>query len=1005
MPRFRIAILILLFQLPAALYAQKYNFRNFSVNEGLTQSEIYGICEDRRGNLWFGSSGGGIIRFDGYSFTSYREEDGLANNFVHVIYEDTKGNIWIGTNEGICVYNGKTFECLKTPGGPDNNPILSITEDNTNALWFGSANKGLYRYKNKRMEHFTTGSGLPDNTINCLFRSNDQTIWIGTNKGVCKLYNRMFTNLTKDDGLVAGNIRAICSDNAGNIWFASSNSGVSSYNGTVFTNYTTENGLNSNTVYSVLTDHKGRIWFGTANGVSMFDGTAFQKYFDSNGLASNVVLCINEDSSHDLWFGTSGGGVSRLDNNRFVHFTENDKMGRQVYSVIQALNGKMLFATSSGGLTLFDGTNFSMLKGTENFTSSKVKTLYYDRDSNLWIGTLNDGAYKFNGNGFRHFTKTDSIVSNSINGFAMDTEKNLWFSSPDSGISVCTKNNTFKFYNSKNGLLSNTIYSLAADEKGSVWIGSDKGLNKISLSPWDSAYTEITKYTQNEGLANTSIRSIAIDKQNNIYIGTAGGGIYILNENRFISIDKKNGLTSNNIYTLLFDNDNNLWVGTEQGVDRLTLDKNFAITEFRHFGKNEGFSGIEVYPNSCFKDKNGRIWFGTVNGATVYNPSEDIPFKTAPKIHITGIQLFFDNIEKTKYADSIRSWYPIPKSLVLPHNQNSLTFRFVGIYQRNPEAVRYKWKLEGLSNDWSPPLTQHEVTYSNLPPGNYTFMVLSCNEYNVWNTSPETFSFCILPPIWKRWWFMLLSALLFSGSVWYFFHTRLAKMKEKNRMEQEKLKMEKNIIELEQEAARLQMNPHFIFNALNSIQGFISANDAFQAKRYLAKFARLMRLILENAREKFVPLRNEIEILENYMDLERLCKNDKFDFKITVSPNIDPEMIEIPPMMIQPFVENAIIHGIKYKETHGSITIRFDIHGSVVICEITDNGIGRQKAAEIKAKTNTNHKSTGMLVTQKRLEQLQNLAGMHAGFEITDLKDPQNNPAGTKVVITIPVDN
>jgi LytS/YehU family sensor histidine kinase len=246
---------------------------------------------------------------------------------------------------------------------------------------------------------------------------------------------------------------------------------------------------------------------------------------------------------------------------------------------------------------------------------------------------------------------------------------------------------------------------------------------------------------------------------------------------------------------------------------------------------------------------------------------------------------------------------------------------------------------------------------------------------------------------------------LFTSGVWYFFYTRLNKIKEKSRIEKEKLEMEKNIIELEQEASRLQMNPHFIFNALNSIQGFISTNDAFQAKRYLAKFARLMRLILENAREKFIPLRNEIEMLENYLDLERLSKNDKFEYKITVDSAIDPEMIEIPPMMIQPFVENAIIHGIKNKENQGNITIDFTIQGSTLICEVTDNGIGRKKAAEIKAKTNTNHKSTGMLVTQKRLEQLQDLAGMPAGFEITDLKDQQNNPAGTRVIISIPVDN
>jgi ligand-binding sensor domain-containing protein/two-component sensor histidine kinase len=996
-------ILALLFTVN--IYSQKYNFRNFSVNDGLTQSEIYSICEDKRGNLWFGSLGGGIIRFDGYTFTSYREEDGLVNNFVRTIYEDSKGNLWIGTEEGACVYNGKTFESFDKANGPGNNTIKAILEDKAGNLWFGTENNGLFKYRNKRFEHFTLHSGLPDNTINCIFLANDRSLWIGTNKGASQYKNGRFNNFTKEDGLMATNIRGICTDRAGRIWLASGGSGVSSYDGVSFTNYTAESGLCSNMVYSARTDHKGRIWFGTANGVSMFDGTSFRNYYDSNGLASNVILCISEDSSHDLWFGTSGGGVSRFDNNRFVHFTENDKMGRQVYSIIQAINGKMLFASSLGGLTLFDGLNYSMLKGTNDFTSSKVKALYYDRDSNLWIGTLADGVYKFSSEGFQHTTEADSLISNSINGIAMDTAKNIWFSSPDSGICVLKKDNTFEYFNTQKGLLSNTIYALVSDEKGRVWIGTDKGLNSISIFGTKTLYPEISKITQEDGLSGLSVRCIALDKSGNVFAGTAGGGVSILIGERVIAINKTNGLTSNNIYTLVFDNNNNLWVGTEQGLDRIVFGKNYSVKECRHFGKNEGFYGIEVYRNACFKDNNGRLWFGTVNGATVYDPKEDLPYKTEPQTHLTGIKLFFENIENTKFVDSISSWYPIPKALVLPYNQNSLTFHFVGIYQRNPESVRYKWKLEGWNNNWSPPLAKHEVTYSNLPPGNYTFMVISGNEYNVWNKEPVRFTFKILPPFWKRWWFQLASGLFVIGTIAYIFQARIRKIKEKNRIEKEKLEMEKNIMELEQEAARLQMNPHFIFNSLNSIQGFISANDAFQAKRYLAKFARLMRLILENAREKFIPLQNEIEMLENYLELERLSKNNKFEFKISVREDIEPEMIEIPPMMIQPFVENAIIHGIKNKEGQGKIDISFSLHNSILACEVIDDGVGRAKAMEIKARTNANHKSTGMLVTKKRLEQLETIAGIHAGFEIIDLKDEKNSPSGTKVIISIPVEN
>lgn len=980
--------------------AQRYNFKNFSVNEGLSQSEIYSICEDRRGCLWFGTAGGGIVRFDGYNFVSFRQEDGLSNDFVRVITEDRKGNLWIGTEKGVCIYNGRTFTLIDHPAGPGKRSIRSIIEDRDQNIWIGTENAGLYKFRNNRFEHFSTSSGLPDNTINCLFLAQENELWIGTNKGASRYRNRHFENFNSNDGLVAGNIRSIAQDKRGSMWFASHASGLSRFAGGTFASFTESSGLASNRVYSVFSDNSGNMWFGTANGVSKWDGKSFRNFSESNGLGSSVILCIAGDATSNIWLGTSGGGVSRLDNARFVHFTENEKMGRQVFSLIQASDGKMLFATSSGGLTLFDGGSYSLLKGTDDFTSSRVKSLYYDRRGNLWIGTLSDGTFKYNHSGFQRIDLIDSLIGKSINSFAMDTAGNMWFGSPDSGICVVTRKGETKSFGQANGLLSNNVFAMIPDKRGNIWVGTDRGLNRISVYDPDSALAELSAFNANNGLANVAVRCLAEDEAGNIYTGTAGGGIFILRNSRFINIGKHSGLTSNNIYALVIDNRRRLWAGTEHGVDCITLNENLQPGEVRHFGKAEGFTGMEVFRNACFKDKEGKIWFGTVNGATAYNPAEDHPYKEPPVTHLTGIKLFYDNIEKTRFVDSVHAWYPIPHSLVLPYNQNSLTFSFAGIYQRNPEAVRYKWKLKGLSNEWSPALRQHEVTYSNLSPGRYTFEVMACNEYNVWSNQAATFGFVILSPVWKRWWFVTAIALLVIGAIWYYFRSRL----EKSRIEKEKIEMEKNLIELEQEAARLQMNPHFIFNALNSIQGFISANDAVQAKKYLTMFSRLMRLILENAREKYIPLQNEIEMLNNYLEFERLCKNNKFEYRITVAPEIDAESLEIPPMMIQPFVENAILHGIRHKEGQGNVTITLQLRNSTLICEVTDDGVGRQKAGEIKARYNNSHKSTAIHVTKKRLEQLGIASGQPAGFEIHDLADAGANALGTRVVISIPVE-
>ena len=1007
MKKTRSLIILLLVLTSLTSFSQKYFFKNLSVADGLSQSEIYAICEDQRGNLWFGSMGGGIIKYDGYSFTSYREEDGLNSNYVNTIFEDNKRTIWIGTSEGISTYDGYIFKNLSDTLLLHNDNIKAIIQDKDGLIWFGTANNGVFKYDGKKIRQVKLPVESSNLQVSCLFNSSDTVIWVGTDQGAFVISWDTCIHYTKRQGLAGNSIRSICQDKTGNIWFATYGNGISSFDGTKFSNYDVYDGLSNNTVYSIFCDNQGNIWCGTGHGVSKYDGKNFKTYRETSGLASNVVVCIIQDATENLWFGTAGGGVSRFNGERFIHYTSNDKLGKGILSVIQATNGNMVFGSSIGGITVFDGTSYTLLKRNNSFTNSRVIALYYSPDSTLWCGTIDDGAFRFKTRGFEHFNPQCGLHSNNISSFATDIAGNIWFASLDSGI--CVYNQLAEKYikfNKTSGLESNVVYQLKADNKNNVWIATaNGGMHKINIKPNDTIYSDIIHLNKEKGITDKSVKALEIDSLNNVYFGTSGDGIFIYNGSKFYTLNKDNGLCSNNIYLLMFDNAGNLWAGTELGIDKILLDSAFNIKKCIHYGRNEGFTGIEVYRNSYCIDNNNNIWFGTVNGANMYKSSEEEEKHFSPTVYLTNIRLFYENINDTKFADSILPWYPIPHELKLPYRQNNLTFEFSGIYLRNPEAVRYKWILEGFEEEWSPELNQRSVTYSNLSTGIYTFKVKACNEFNEWNSNTVSFTFEILNPLWQRWWFLTSVFLFVLLIIWRIIYLRFKRIKTKNRIAQERLEMEKTIIELEQEAARLQMNPHFIFNSLNSIQGFIATQDTFQAKRYLAKFARLMRLILENAREEYVTIENEVEILENYLELEKLSTNNKFEFSIEIDPSIDKELIEIPPMMIQPFVENAIIHGVKNKSDKGTIQLKFSLDKDLLICEIKDDGVGREKAMEKKKQGHAKHKSTGMSVTKKRLEQLKLQTKLNARIEIEDLKDKNGQPIGTKVNIFIPYES
>lgn len=984
--------------------AQRYNFVNYSVEDGLPQSQIYAIYQDNEGYLWLGTNGGGVCRFDGTTFNTFNDENGLHCGFVRCLGQTVGGTLLAGTEDGLYYMSSGKLIQYTNPNFSCNVAIRGIECDDRN-VWVATYDQGIYLYKDGIIKHITSTDGLPEDNINTIFLDSQNRLWIGTEKGFCVLKDDSIYSINDPSLSSFLSIRSFSEDKNGNIWIASYINGIACYNGKDFKRYNASQGLCSNTVFSVFCDTKGNLWVGTALGVSKFSNHEFHNITTTEGLCSNVIVAIMEDSENNIWFGSSGGGISRFDNERFIHFPEDDNIGKLIYAIDQDAAFNMWFATSLGGVTKYDGKVYKIFDGKSGFTSEKIKTIYCDKDSTIWFGSSGKGAYLFDGISFKRFSYKDGLCGNFISAIDKDNKGNIWFSSLDNGIGYYhPETGTFLRYRKKNGLKADRVNTIRCTHNGNVWVGlANAGIAGVNLSGKDSSIITVVNYDMSNGLSSNNINALLV-KGEKLYVGTSGGGLDLIDASGKIHIyGKKNGLSSNMIYSLVMDPFGNLWAGSEKGVDKIVF-RGDSILHVSHYGKAEGFIGVENTLNSAFLAADSNLWFGTINGINRYNPAYDNKNNTAPKIYLTSANLFFDDILETDYGKDYPTLKSLSGKLILPSDKNNLSFSFNGINFRNPVAVRYKWKLEGFDKEWTPALENKDATYSNIPPGDYTFMVNACDENGNWSKTPATFSFTITSPYWAKTWFIISSILFVLFLSWLGIQLRFRVIKSRNRDEQQKLKLSKSILELQQATSRLQMNPHFIFNSLNSIQGYIADNNTTQAKWYLSKFAKLMRLILENATEEFILLKDEVSILENYLVLEKMRMNDKFDFTIEANENCDPESIEIPPMIIQPFVENAILHGLKHKEGKGELNINFSLIENVLVCTVRDNGIGRKTALELKNKSSAEHKSSAIQITNERLKRLSEEFKADAGVEITDIFDETGKAAGTKIEIRIPVE-
>ncbi len=580
------------------------NFTNFTTDNGLALDAVSCSITDKKGDLWFGTYGGGVSRYDGKAFTTYTTAQGLANNTVWSIAEDRSGNLWFGTESGVSKYDGKAFTSLTTAHGLANNVVYSIAEDRSGNLWFGTLGGGVSRYDP------AARSAKP------------------------------FTTFTTAQGLASNVVYSIITDRSGKLWFATDSGGVSSYDGSTFKTFGTGQGLVSNKVFTIAEDKTGKIWFGTnGGGVSRYDpsaapgsAAAFTTVTTAQGLANNVVKSIIEDGSGNIWFGTNGGGISRYNpsdsatgSGSFTTFsTAQGLANNTVFSIAEDRSGNIWFGTNGGGLSRYDGRAFTNYTTGQGLSSNIVFCATQDNTGNLWFGTYGGGVSCYNGKSFTNYTTVQGLAHNVVYSIAEDRLGNMWFGTNGGGVSRYD-GKSFTTFTTAQGLANNVVYSIAEDKTGNLWLGTNEG----GVSRYDGK--SFTTFTTAQGLANNTVLSITIDNAGNIWFGTQGGGVSLYNGKCFTTVTKAQGLANNTVFRIAQDKDGNLWFGTQEGLSMMKRDiagklSTGAISRgeqlLHTFTTTDGLPDNLV--TQAFQMSDGRMAAGTNLGITIFKPSADL---------------------------------------------------------------------------------------------------------------------------------------------------------------------------------------------------------------------------------------------------------------------------------------------------------------------------------------------------------------------------------------------
>ncbi|MBK7106538.1 MAG: hypothetical protein IPH62_14770 [Ignavibacteriae bacterium] len=816
-----------------------FRFVKIGVEEGLSQSSILSILQDKRGYLWIGTANG-LNRFDGYEFVVYNniteDSSSISDNEITSMYEDKEGFIWIGTAKGILnKFNPKTetFKHYDIASSSDwylideekfynypltlsrnqNSTITTIDEDNDGNLWIGTWGKGLIKFnpktnQKKYLYHFPNRiNALSSNNIVKVFVDSKGIIWVGTfggglNKIIntansqLKIFNKniypinfikigeKITSVSEDsekniivaeynNGIFkinsttkelspnrwqisqldlklnqnynSPNIMTVCKENE-NLWIGTYGNGLLLYNEKLkttkqFLASKDENSLSENEIQSIYVDNSGTVWVGTQLGKGINKIESNKNNFktipvlsvENKSINDNIIWSIFEDSDKNLWIGTYRGGLNKIDfkTNNFKYFGENEIGDFHIRSIIEDFNGNLWIGTFSNGLTFFDRSKnifkyFKIGEDNKSLKSNQIQSLLIDQDSILYIGTFGGGLSQLSLKDFyqKQIHEFTSYQHNPSNIFSISDDR---------------------------------VYCIYVDKKNELWLGTHGG----GINQFNKKTKVFTNYKSDNNLLNDNrIMKISETKEEKFLIGTFGGGLNLFDPETksFTNINKISGIDCNDVYGIIDDNVSGYWLSTNNGIYKLDYD----LSSFVRYGLLDGLQSLEFNGGSYFKSKSGIIYFGGINGLNYFDPKEIQIDKFAAPIVITKIKLFDKEIKGEK------------KELIFEKEQNYFSFEFASLDFKKSGKNKYKYILEGLDKNWTYTNAENrKVFYTNLAPGEYKFIVTGTNNDGIWSSKFSSVKITILSPFWMQWWFISLLILFVGGIITFLINQRI----------------------------------------------------------------------------------------------------------------------------------------------------------------------------------------------------------------------------------------